>query len=108
MPYALTDRLIEHFFTALATLILWIQPAIPYICAFIAWSLVSAIAISLIATARRSIANLRKIHQIPCSRCAFSTSDYRLKCSVRPTEAFSETAINCLDFESKETTQLAL
>lgn len=108
MPYALADRCIEAFFTALATFIIWIQPAIPVICAMIAWSLVSAIALSFITTVRRSIANLRKVYQIPCSRCAFSTSDYRLKCSVRPTEAFSEEAIGCYDFESKEATQLVL
>lgn len=108
MPYALTDRIIELFFTALARFILWIQPAIPVICAIIAWSLVCAIALSLIATSRRSIANLRKLHQVPCSRCIFSTSDYRLKCSVHPTEAFSEDAIGCYDFESTDKSQLAL
>ncbi|MGB3765749.1 MAG: hypothetical protein WA947_04260 [Phormidesmis sp.] len=108
MPYALTDRLIESFFSILAAFILWIQPALPYLCAVIAWSLVTAIILSLVTTARRSLTNLRKIHQIPCSRCAFSTSDYRLKCSVRPIDAFSEAAINCYDFESTDTTQLAL
>ncbi len=103
-----TDRCIEAFFTVLATLIFWIQPAMPAICAVIAWSLIGAIALSLITTIRRSIANLRKMHQIPCSRCAFSTSDHRLKCSVHPTEAFSEEAIGCYDFESTEASRLAL
>ena len=100
LPYALTDRLIETFFTALATFILWIQPAIPFVCAAVAWGLVAAIAFSFITTTRRSIANLRKVHQVPCSRCAFSSADYRLKCSVHPTEAFSEEAIGCYDFEA--------
>ena len=78
------------------------------ICAVIAWSLVSAIAISVVTTTRRSVENIRQMHKVPCSRCLFSTSDYRLKCSVRPTEAFSEQAIGCYDFESREPSQLAL
>lgn len=108
MLYTLTDRLIEIFFTGLARCILWIQPALPVICATIAWGLVAAIALSLIATTRRSIANVRKLHQVPCSRCVFSTSDYRLKCSVHPTEAFSEQAIGCYDFEAENSRQLVL
>ena len=47
----------------------------------------------------RGVAHLRRLHQIPCSRCAFFTGDYRLKCTVHPCTALSEQAINCRDFE---------
>lgn len=45
--------------------------------------------------------HLKTLHQIPCSKCVFFTGDYRLKCTVRPTEALSESAIFCRDFEAK-------
>ena len=108
LPYALADRLIEDCFTVIAKFVLWIQPAMPSICAVLAWSLVVAIALSFITTIRRGIANLQKMHKVPCSRCAFSSSDYRLKCSVRPSAAFSEEAIGCYDFEAIDATQIAL
>lgn len=42
---------------------------------------------------------LRRLHQVPCSQCVFFTGDYRLKCTVHPSKALSEEALNCLDFE---------
>jgi hypothetical protein len=42
---------------------------------------------------------LRRLHQVPCSKCVFFTGDYRLKCTVHPSKALSEEALNCLDFE---------
>jgi hypothetical protein len=45
------------------------------------------------------MARLRRLHQVPCSRCAFYTGDYRLKCTVHPCKALSEEAIACLDYE---------
>jgi hypothetical protein len=59
------------------------------------WALWSAL--------REGWSNLRKLHQIPCSRCAFFTGDYHLKCTVHPCKALSEEAINCLDYESIST-----
>ena len=108
MPYALADRLIEDCFTVIAKFVLWIQPTMPFVCAVLAWSLVVAIALSLITTIRRGIANLQNVHRVPCSCCAFSSSDYRLKCSVHPSVAFSEEAIGCYDFEAIDATQIAL
>jgi hypothetical protein len=45
------------------------------------------------------IARLKRLHQVPCSRCAFFTDSYYLKCTVHPCKALSEEAINCLDYE---------
>ena len=49
------------------------------------------------------VKNVKKLHQIPCSSCAFFTGDYRLKCTIHPCKALSEEAINCFDYESIST-----
>ena len=46
------------------------------------------------------VKNLQKLHQIPCSNCAYFTGDYRLKCPLHPMTALSEDAIACRDFQS--------
>ncbi|WP_322744170.1 MULTISPECIES: hypothetical protein [unclassified Coleofasciculus] len=38
------------------------------------------------------------MHQIPCAYCQFFTNDHRLKCTVNPSIASSENAINCRDY----------
>jgi hypothetical protein len=53
-------------------------------------------------TSQEAIAYLRRLHQIPCSRCTFFTGDYRLKCTVNPLCAMSEQAIYCRYFELKK------
>lgn len=56
-------------------------------------------------TTKQGINHLKRLHQVPCSNCAYFTGDYRLKCTVNPTIAMSETAIGCRDFLSKEGTR---
>jgi len=43
--------------------------------------------------------NLKRLHQIPCDRCAYFTGEQCLKCAVHPTQAFTEDAIACLDYQ---------
>ena len=63
------------------------------------WILVFAyISWRAVAIAQKAVQHLQKLHQIPCSKCAYFTGDYRLKCTVNPTVAMSETAIGCQDF----------
>jgi hypothetical protein len=66
-----------------------------------AWLLVGTLFLRLWQTTKAGITHLKKLHQVPCSRCAFFTGDYRLKCTVNPSIAMSEEAIDCRDFESK-------
>jgi hypothetical protein len=67
------------------------------------WGIVfSYIFWQIIETSQQAIAHLKRLHQIPCSRCIFFTGDYRLKCTVHPLCALSEEAINCRDFELRE------
>ncbi len=47
---------------------------------------------------KQAVNHLKRLHQIPCNRCAYFTGDYRLKCTVNPLIAMSETAIGCRDF----------
>ncbi len=67
-------------------------------CSFCAVFLTSFFAWSLWNAAREGIRHLRRLHQIPCDRCQYFTGEYLLKCTVHPCKAFSEDAINCLDF----------
>lgn len=75
--------------------------AFPLYC-LIFYTLVLVFVGSLYLAVRDGIARLRRLHQIPCSRCAFFTGDYRLKCTVHPLTALSEEAIGCRDFEQRE------
>ena len=55
---------------------------------------------NLYVTFHSGINYVKRLHQIPCSRCTFFTGDYRLKCTVHPYSALTETAINCGDYEA--------
>ncbi len=78
-----------------------IQPFLVPICFFSAWTLVILFAWSLWTTIRDSVSTTKRMHQIPCPDCQFFTGDYRLKCTVQPSIATSEDAINCLDYQPK-------
>ena len=66
---------------------------------FCAWSFAFLFIWSILRQSGTGVNYLNKLHQIPCSGCAFFTNDYRLKCTVHPVKALSEDAIGCLDFE---------
>ncbi|MCX5965414.1 MAG: hypothetical protein NT070_20485 [Cyanobacteria bacterium] len=69
------------------------------ILSFIAWGSVLYFVYSLGNTSVEGWKQLRRMHQVPCSRCLYFTGDYNLKCSVRPCDALTEQAIGCRDFE---------
>ena len=69
-------------------------------CCFLVWLLLGLLFGNICQTVSKGVAHVRRLHQIPCSRCAFFTGDYRLKCTVHPFTAMSESAIGCRDFES--------
>jgi hypothetical protein len=78
-----------------------IQPLLAPICFVVAWTLVIMVVWSLWSAARDSVATAKQMHQVPCSGCQFFTDDYRLKCTVHPSIANTEEAINCHDFQAK-------
>lgn len=86
---------------ALYFLIHTIQPFVVPVCFVTAWTLIILVGWSLWTTARDSVSVAKQMHQIPCSGCQFFTDDYRLKCTVHPSAANTEDAINCLDYQAK-------
>ena len=54
---------------------------------------------SLVSSAASILAEAKKMHQIPCTKCRFFTGDYHLKCTVNPHDANTEQAIGCCDYQ---------
>jgi hypothetical protein len=87
--------------TLIHLLIQGIQLFLIPICFIGAWTLILVLAWSLWTAARDSFTIAKQMHQIPCTSCQFFTSDYRLKCTVHPSIANTEAAIDCSDFQPK-------
>ncbi|MCC5629705.1 hypothetical protein LC613_17260 [Nostoc sphaeroides CHAB 2801] len=85
----------------LSFLIHGIQPLLVPICFVVAWTVTILAVLSLWTAARDSVATAKQMHQIPCSGCQFFTDNYRLKCTVRPSIANTEEAIDCRDYQPK-------
>ena len=71
------------------------------LCCTSVWLLVAGFIWSVCLAFRDGIRHLKKLHQIPCNRCQYFTGEHLLKCTVHPCKAFSEDALNCLDFEAR-------
>ncbi len=54
---------------------------------------------SLLNPLLAAFAQAKRMHQIPCYNCCFFSGNYTLKCTIRPTEANTEEAIGCLDYQ---------
>ncbi len=78
-----------------------IQPLLVPICFIVAWTVTILAVLSLWSAARDSVTTAKQMHQIPCTGCQFFTDNYRLKCTVRPSIANTEEAINCSDYQPK-------
>ncbi|HLO85145.1 MAG TPA: hypothetical protein VK203_09060 [Nostocaceae cyanobacterium] len=78
-----------------------IEPFIVPICFITAWGVMILVAWSLWTTARDSVKTAQQMHKIPCPNCQFFTNNYRLKCTVHPSTANTEEAINCCDYQPK-------
>ncbi|MBD2101584.1 hypothetical protein [Leptolyngbya sp. FACHB-261] len=68
------------------------------ICFCFVWGLILMLFWNAGTGIRAGIETLKRLHQIPCVGCEFFTGDYHLKCTVRPSTALSEEAIDCPDF----------
>jgi heme A synthase len=76
-----------------------IQLLLVPICFISAWAIVLLSVWSVWSAVRETALKAKQLHQIPCSTCRFFTSSYHLKCTVRPSIALTEEAINCPDYE---------
>jgi len=78
-----------------------IQPLLVPICFIVAWTVIILVVLSLWSAARDSLTTAKQMHQIPCTGCQFFTDNYRLTCTVRPSIANTEEAIDCSDYQPK-------
>jgi hypothetical protein len=79
-------------------LLVLLQPLLIPICSIFAWGFILALAGTLWAAARDTTERAKTMHQIPCPHCQFFTNNHRLKCTVQPTIAHTEQAIDCSDY----------
>ncbi len=79
-----------------------LQPILVPLCFVTAWVLIVLSLRNIWMAARDAIAIGKHLHQIPCANCQYFTSDHLLKCTVHPTFALTEEAINCFDFCPKD------
>ncbi|MCY7391699.1 MAG: hypothetical protein LH647_09490 [Leptolyngbyaceae cyanobacterium CAN_BIN12] len=86
-------------FQILKPLVDAIQPFLVPLCFVSAWLFVLLVTWNLWMAVRDTVVQTQKMHQIPCSNCRFFTSNYQLKCTVHPSNALTEEAINCPDFD---------
>lgn len=83
-----------------------IQPVLVPLCFVFAWSLIFMATWSVWTAIRDGVTNAKRMHQIPCASCQFFTGDYHLKCTVHPTIALTEEAIDCMDHQASAETNL--
>ncbi len=84
-----------------------IEPLLIPICLVSAWTVVIILLLSLWTAGRDGVATAKQMHQIPCTGCVFFTNNYRLKCTVHPSIANTEAAIDCADFQVKTNRYIA-
>jgi hypothetical protein len=89
------------FWQLLIFLIRAIQPLVIPICFGCAWLLMALFCWSIWTSSRAIVARAQIMHRVPCSKCAFFTNDHRLKCTVHPYIANSEGAIDCQDYQAR-------
>lgn len=94
-----TIALLERIGQQLNAISTTLSPYLGTVCIVVAWLTLFAIVSNAIVGITTAVRRLQTMHRIPCSRCAFFTNDYRLKCSVDPLSAGSEAAISCPHYE---------
>lgn len=85
----------------LSFLIHGIQIFLVPICFITAWSIIILVSWSLWSATKESVKTAQTMHKIPCANCQFFTNNYRLKCTVHPSTANTEEAIDCCDYQPK-------
>ncbi len=72
-----------------------------WLCPLLIWLVLLCFFCAIFFAIQDGFSQLRKLHQIPCDRCAFYTGETCLKCTIHPYKAFTEAAISCEDWEAK-------
>ncbi|ERN42301.1 hypothetical protein KR51_00010280 [Rubidibacter lacunae KORDI 51-2] len=63
------------------------------------WSLLGAFVYALSLAVDDGRKRLQRLHRIPCHRCQYYTGSPYLKCTVHPSMALSEDALDCRDYQ---------
>ena len=100
-------QLLELVHLILLHLMSWLQPYLGPICFVIAWSVVALGLWQVVVASRDGFQRARTMHRIPCADCGFFTNQAVLKCPLHPSQAMSEEAIDCPDFETANPTLAA-
>lgn len=85
----------------------WLQPYLGPFCFVMAWTIVILGLWQLVAATHDGVKRAQTMHRIPCADCGFFTNQAVLKCPLHPSQAMSEEAIGCLDFETANPTLAA-
>ncbi|WP_318719007.1 MULTISPECIES: hypothetical protein [unclassified Roseofilum] len=54
---------------------------------------------AVVAAFRKAIPQMKRLHSVPCNYCVYFTGCHYLKCTVHPSKALTEEAVDCRDFE---------
>jgi hypothetical protein len=73
--------------------------AMIFICFGLAWGIVFSICWIIIQDCKAGFSYVKRLHQIPCCKCKYFTSSCYLKCTINPSFACSEEAIDCRDYQ---------
>jgi len=73
---------------------------LPLVVPLTIWAVLVWFGLALCLAIHDGWGRLRRLHQIPCHRCAFYTGSPYLKCPVHPQSALSELALGCRDYEA--------
>jgi hypothetical protein len=79
-----------------------IQPVIVPLCFVSAWLFTILLLLTLKNALGDATVRTKQMHRIPCTSCQFFNNDHRLKCSIQPYIANTESAIDCSDYQEKK------
>jgi hypothetical protein len=79
-----------------------VQPVPVPICFVAAWLLVILAVWSSFKAVQSITSQFIRMHTIPCSSCQFLTGNSCLKCTVHPSIALTEAAIDCSDYQNSD------
>lgn len=67
----------------------------------IVWLLLFCTASEAWKLLRHNVATVKPGQRVPCKNCRYFSSNFYLKCAVRPSDALTERAVDCSDFCQK-------
>lgn len=77
--------------------LVWLLP----IWGAIVWLLLLGTASEAWKLLRYNATTLKQGQRVPCKNCQFFSSNFYLKCAVRPSDALTDRAVDCTDFCQK-------